>query len=148
MFKYNEPCETITGETVTPYAKEGKFIACFDKNGKTVYKTIKDFSDKKQNKIIEAIPVQKEVIKKGYIADNVLEQYEELKKEKTEQKEPVVEKPKKERKPRKKKEKKEVELKPAKEIKNSNVETDVIKKKDTWKSEFNLNYKDNIIEEE
>ncbi len=59
MFKYNEPCETTTGEIVTPYAKEGKAIACFDKNGKTVYKTAKDFSEKKQSKTIEAIPVEK-----------------------------------------------------------------------------------------
>lgn len=149
MFKYNEPCETITGEIVTPYTKEGKLIACFDRNGKTVYKTIKDFSDKKQNKTIEAIPVQKEEIKQGFIADNVFKQYEELKKEKIQVKEePVVEKPKKERKPRKKKEKIEAEQKPIKETKKRNIETDTIKKKDTWKSEFNLNYKDNIIEEE
>lgn len=147
MFKYNEPCETTTGEIVTPYAKEGKAIACFDKNGKTVYKTAKDFSEKKQSKTIEAIPVEKKEVQKDFIADNVFEQLQALIKEKKEEAQQVVaQTPKKEKKPRKKKE--TIQEKPKKETKKNNIETDVIRKKDTWKDEFNLNYKDNIIEED
>lgn len=143
MFKYNEPCETTTGEIVTPYAKEGKFIACFDKSGRTVYKTAKDFLEKKQSKVIEAIPVQKEEVQpsiKEVIPEVVVVEKKEIVKQ------VVAEIPKKEKKPRKKKEK--VEEKPKKEIKKSNIETDIIRKKDTWKDEFNLNYKDNSIEED
>ncbi len=44
--------------------------------------------------------------------------------------------------------KKQYKKKPKKETKKNNIETDVIRKKDTWKDEFNLNYKDNIIEED
>jgi len=44
MFRLNQEATTITGELVTPYMVENSSIYCWNRQGKTVVKNIKDFS--------------------------------------------------------------------------------------------------------
>ena len=141
MFQYNKPCVTNTGETVTPYAKEGEFIACFDSNGNTVYKKIKDFSTKKEPKIISAVPKEPEEKKQEVKVSAKKIPYVE----KIELELPV--KPIKENVVEEKVEQSVVTAPKEKAIVKSSSEGQSIRKKDTWKKENNSKYKGNNIEE-
>ena len=145
MFQYNKPCITNTGETVTPYAKEGEFIACFDTSGNTVYKKIKDFSTKKEPKTITAVPktTEEKIIQK---AETTLKKEQKIEKEVLETSK-IIKEEQVSKKTEEEKVTQSVKANKEKTPANLTSESQSIRKKDTWKKENNSKYKGNSIEE-